>query len=292
MEHLKGKSKIIITFSILFLAVAVLLILIFFAGKRTYVVRFDLDGGTLISGSLEQHITQGQDATPPVVVKDGAFLHSWSASPRRVTKDMVIKAVWEYETTSGIEYVTSEDQNYAEVLKAYKYLNGEVYLGAYYNEKKVLGIRERAFSGCTSITKIYLLDGLIHIGQEAFSGCTALREIEIPETVTHIDNGAFRGCNSLETVILNEGLVSIGTNAFSGCTGLKEIILPTSIETIDSGAFALCGSLIIKTTLSEDEKPEGWEDGWSGNAQVVWNSIDALPDEEPDADEKPEKSRR
>ena len=44
MKYLKGKSRIIIIFSILFLAVAVLLALIFLAGKKTYVVKFDLDG--------------------------------------------------------------------------------------------------------------------------------------------------------------------------------------------------------------------------------------------------------
>ena len=139
MQFLKGKSRIIITFSILFTAVAVLLVLIFFAGKKTYVVQFDLDGGTLISGSLEQHVTRGQDATPPVAVKDGAFLHSWSASHRRVTKDMVITAVWEYETTSGVIYYTDDNQNFAEITGAYKHIYGEVYLGAYFNEKKVLG---------------------------------------------------------------------------------------------------------------------------------------------------------
>jgi len=280
MKFLKGRSRIIITFSILFLAVAVLLILIFLAGKKTYVVKFDLDGGTLISGSVEQHITQGQDATPPVVVKDGAFLHSWSAPYKRVTKNMVIRAIWEYETTSGIVYFTTDEQNYAEITGAYKYLNGEVYLGAYYDEKKVLGIRENAFSDCIYITKIYLLDGLIHIGKEAFSGCRSLAEIEIPETVTHIENGAFSGCSSLESIVLNEGLWKIGVNAFEGCTGLREIILPSSVKVIEAGAFSGCSSLVIKTALSEDEVPSTWANNWYGNARVEWNSPDAIIEEE------------
>ena len=88
VKHHKEKLKIIITFGILFLAVSILLALIFFAGKKSYVVTFDLNGGMLLSGSLEQHITQGQDATPPVVVKDGAYLRSWSASYKKITKNM------------------------------------------------------------------------------------------------------------------------------------------------------------------------------------------------------------
>jgi hypothetical protein len=51
-----GKLKIIIVFGVLFLLIAVLLMLIFLDGKKTYTVRFDLDGGTLLGGSLEQRV--------------------------------------------------------------------------------------------------------------------------------------------------------------------------------------------------------------------------------------------
>ena len=242
-NHLKGKLKIIIAFSVLFLVVSVLLLLIFYAGKKTYVVTYDLNGGTLISGSLEQHITQGQNATPPVAVKDGAYLHSWSASSNHITKDMRIEAVWEYKTTDGIIYSSSGNQNYAEITGAYKYINGEVYLGAYFGDKKILGIRKEAFSDCAGITKVYLLEGLIAIDERAFAGCTSLSEIEIPETVTHLGDGAFGGCLALETVVLHEGLTEIGAGAFSGCSALKEIVIPSTVKSIDANAFAGCVSL-------------------------------------------------
>lgn len=279
MKLTKEKAKIIITFGILFAAVLVLLMLIFFAGKKTYVVRFDLDGGTFISGSLEQHVTKGQNATPPVAVKDGAYLLSWSSPTQKITHDVVIKAIWEYQTTNGIIYQTEENWNFAEVAGAYKYLYGDVYLGAYYGEKKILGIQKNAFSNCVGITKVYLLDGLIHIGEEAFSGCTGLTEIEIPETVTHIASGAFRGCESLQTLVLNEGLLEIGAGAFEGCVGLREVILPESLVRIDADAFAGCDELIVKTKITEEEKPEGWADTWQGSATVAWGE-DALTAEE------------
>ena len=50
MEHRKHNLNIILVFGILFLVVTVLLLLVFFAGKKTYVVEFDLNGGTLVSG--------------------------------------------------------------------------------------------------------------------------------------------------------------------------------------------------------------------------------------------------
>lgn len=242
-NHLKGKLKIIIAFSTLFLVVSILLLLIFYAGKKTYVVTYDLNGGTLISGSLEQHVTQGQNATPPVAVKDGAYLHSWSASSNHITKDMRIEAIWEYKTTDGIIYSNSGNQNYAEITGAYKYINGEVYLGAYFGEKKILGIRKESFADCTGITKVYLLEGLISIGEKAFSGCTSLSEIEIPETVTHLGSGVFSGCLALERVVLHEGLTEIGAGAFSGCSALKEIVIPSTVKRIDANAFSGCSSL-------------------------------------------------
>ena len=60
-EKYKGKTKILIAFGILFLVVSVLLALIFLDSKKSYTVTFDLDGGILLNGSLEQHVLQGQD---------------------------------------------------------------------------------------------------------------------------------------------------------------------------------------------------------------------------------------
>ena len=243
MSTHKGKLKIILIFTLLFLAVTALLILIFFAGKKTYVVRYDINGGTLISGSLEQHITQGQNAIPPTVVKDGAYLHSWSASSDHITKDMVITAVWNYETTKGIIYSAGGSQNFAEIAGAYKYISGEVYLGSYYGDKRILGIGGGAFENCQRITKIYLLDGLLSIGSKAFSNCTSLTEIEIPKTVSHLGSEALKGCEKLEVAVLHEGLLEIGKSAFEGCTSLKEIVIPSTVKSIGENAFLGCESL-------------------------------------------------
>lgn len=269
-DKYNGKLKIIIVFSALFLVVVVLLLLIFNESKKSYTVQFDLDGGTLLNGSLEQVVAHGQDAIPPTVVKDGAFLLTWSVPYKSITKDTVIKAVWEYETTAGITYTDSETQNYTEIAGAFKYLQGEVYLGAYFEEKKVLSILDGAFADCTGITKVYLLDGLLFIGNEAFAGCTSLTEIEIPETVIFLGEGVFRDCEALETLILNEGIKEIGSGAFAGCIGLKTLILPKSLEKIAADAFEGCEDLVIKTELTEEEMPEGFEDGWSDNVTVEW----------------------
>ena len=289
-EHHSGKLRILLVFAVLFLAIVILLALIFFEGKKTYTVRFELDGGTLLGGSLEQRITQGQDAVPPQVVKDGAFLRGWSTSYRRVTKDLVIEAVWEYETTPGIIYTDSENQNFTEITGSYPHLRGEVYLGAYHNEKKVLGIRDQAFANQTEITKFYLLDGLLSIGNEAFWNCTSLTEIEIPETVLSLGFGAFRGCNALESLTLNEGLLRIESYAFADCGALTEVFLPESVTTIDANAFAGCTNLVIKTTIPQEEWPEGWADGWFGDATVEF--VEIVEDENEEADSENNKNNK
>ena len=116
---MKQKIKLAIFFGIEFIAVAVILILVFFAGKKSYTVTFDLNGGTLLSGDLVQEVIQGGSATPPVVAKDGCFLHSWSTYYTKVTKDITVRAIWEYETTAGIDYSSSEDSNYCEIVGAF-----------------------------------------------------------------------------------------------------------------------------------------------------------------------------
>jgi hypothetical protein len=309
-----GKLKIIIVFGVLFLLISVLLTLIFLDGKKTYTVRFELDGGTLLGGSLEQRVMQGQDAIPPSVVKEGAFLRGWSSSYRRITRDIVIEAVWEYETTAGIIYNDDENQNFTEIVGAFPHLRGEIYLGAYYNEKKVLGIRDKVFANQTEITKVYLLDGLYSIGSEAFAGCTKLTEIEIPETVMYLGIGAFRNCSSLETLTLNEGLLILDTGAFEGCTSLTEVVLPEGMTTLRAGAFAGCTSLtevflpdtlltiedgafkgcenfVIKTTLPREEWPAGWADSWLDDAPVEIVEKEELEEDEEDNDKDKDKDK-
>ncbi len=271
MDYTKNnKIRIIIVFVALFLAVSTLLMLIFFAGKKTYTVTFDLNGGTLLSGSLTQHVTRGQNASPPKTVKEGAYFLSWSESYREITRDIVIEAIWEYETTPGIVYADSENQNYTEITGAYKYIKGDVYIGSSHGDKKVLGIKAAAFAECVDITKVYLLDGLLTIEEKAFYGCTSLEEIEIPKTVSRLGSNAFGGCESLETLVLNEGLREIGESAFEGCSSLKELTLPESVTKIGKNAFLGCADLVIKVNFTKDEMPEDWDENWYGDAQVVW----------------------
>ncbi len=241
---MKEKIKVSILLGAEFLAIAIILLLIFFAGKKSYTVTFDLNGGTLIAGDVEQRVTQGHDATPPQVAKEGHYFLRWSGSYSKVTSDMTLKAIWEYETTPGIVYADSEFTNYTEIVGAFKGLRGEVYIGAYHDKKAVLGIGANAFADLTDVTAFYLLDGILRIENGAFSGCTDLERIDLPSTTVYIGEYAFANCESLTDLVLPHDLEFIDRYAFQNCTSLKRIVIPDSVKTISEGAFAGCSSLV------------------------------------------------
>lgn len=248
---MKQKLRLFIIVGVEFLVIALILVLIFFAGKKSYTVTFDLDGGTLISGDLVQEVTQGGNATPPKTVKDGCYFHSWSASYNQITRNITIHAIWEYETTVGIKYKTIEDANYCLIESVYPDLTGEVYVGAFYNGKRVLGVMDGAFENCKDITKIYMLDGIITIGENAFAGCESLEEIVLPRTLVNLRTNAFKGCASLKEIELPDTLKNIGKDAFANCRSLESVIMSPALEVIGNGAFQGC------TALKEIELPEG-----------------------------------
>ena len=273
---MKQKIKLGIILGVEFVAITLILLLIFFAGKKSYTVTFDLNGGTLISGELEQVVPQGKSATPPTVAKDGCYLHSWSASYHQITRDIVIEAVWEWQTSIGFDYAASENSNYCEIIGCFKDLVGDVYVGVYYDGKKVLGIRDNAFRDCDGITYIHMLDGILSIGNGVFADCDALVSVELPGTLAKLGNSAFMdcdslteivmpddltvlgeaafsGCTSLEKVVISKGLTYIPERAFEGCTSLKEIVIPSSVKTIAKSAFEGCTSLEKITFEVEEE---------------------------------------
>ena len=239
----RQRVKLFIILGIEFIAIAVMLLLIFFAGKQVHTVTFDLNGGTLLSGDLVQKVTQGHNANPPTVTKEGCFFLKWSGSYREVTRDVVIEAIWEYETSAGIEYNMDENSNYCTISGCYDGLRGDIYIGAYSEGKKVLGIEDGAFENCTGITRIHLLDGILDIGANAFAGCTSLESIELPDTAVVLGDNVFKGCVNLKSVELPEDLKTLGKNAFAGCTALEEVTVYEGLEHIGANAFNGCAAL-------------------------------------------------
>lgn len=60
----------------------------------SYEIRYELNGGTLVSGELLQVVKEGEDAVEPEVERDGFMFTAWNSPSTNVTSDQVIIAQW------------------------------------------------------------------------------------------------------------------------------------------------------------------------------------------------------
>ena len=109
------------------------------------------------------------------------------------------------------------------------------------NTYTVTSIGDGAFSWCSGLTSVDILDGVTSIGNSAFLECHNLTSVDIPDSVTSIGDGAFYRCLRLTSVNIPDGVTSIGNSAFSFCRGLTSVTIPGSVTSI--GNFAFLGAL-------------------------------------------------
>jgi hypothetical protein len=133
--------------------------------------------------------------------------------------------------------------------------SGDIVIASNYRGYPVTSIDYRAFSGCTSLSRVTIPSSVTGIGSEAFRGCTSLTDIWVDA-----DNPA---CSSLDGVLFNRAQTTliafpagrggsyaipnsvtfITARAFSGCPGLTSVTIPSSVTAIDNGPFSGCTSL-------------------------------------------------
>ena len=130
-------------------------------------------------------------------------------------------------------------------------------------------VKGELFSGCTSLKKVTLLEGVTSIEFKAFYNLTGLKEIHfasttntikgyafsgsglesitIPETISYIGDYAFSNCNRLVSASIPKSANSLGISIFENSTNLKEV---TYGPTIAKNLFSGCTNL-EKVTLLE-----------------------------------------
>ena len=123
-------------------------------------------------------------------------------------------------------------------------------LNKVYVPESITTIQSNAFDGCTGITSAgpigsgydYEFGWKTSIPDNAFYLCEALSVVELPETIQSIGDKAFSGCSSLAELKLPDSVYEIGSDAFSGCA-FAYVDLPENLTTIADGLFNNCAQL-------------------------------------------------
>lgn len=171
------------------------------------------------------------------------------------------------EPTSGVDYALSENGERAKVAHFFGGIDQtrvnisseyegvpvtEIGVGAFESldtvttvvlPSTIKNIGERAFMGCSALSKVELKGEITSIGMLAFGSCDRLKEFEIPSTVTEIGEAAFANCNSLTSVTIPDGVRSIHRGTFTGCVGLTSVTIGSNVTEIGESAFAHCSKL-------------------------------------------------
>ena len=121
----------------------------------------------------------------------------------------------------------------------------------------VTSIGSYAFRDCTGLTSVTIPDSVTSIGYAAFEDCTGLTSVTIPDSVTSIGERAFYNCRGLTSVTIGNSVTSIGERAFYNCRGLDSVTIPDSVKSIGDCAFQGCTGL-ISATIGNSVTSIGW----------------------------------
>lgn len=174
------------------------------------------------------------------------------------------------------EYEFVEVQDRIVIKKFIGFDQDEIVIPNEWRGKKIIGIGENAFSGCTGIKKIVVSEGIEYIENGAFYNCTSLNNILLPNTLNYLgklgtgkDTSSFsdkikelsleelhqgavnfisdvRGTfenTSITTVDIPISVNYIGERCFSNCKHLLEVNVLSEVDKIENGTFKGCTSL-------------------------------------------------
>ena len=199
---MKKRITLLIFIAVDILILLAVILITFSSTKDYYTVEFDLNGGVLLSGDLKQTVKFGNNAKPPIVSKDGEKFLEWSDDWTNITSDKVIEAIWDFDTTFGIQFDVYGNGNYCLVNGSFENISGDVYISAYYYDKRVLGIKDQAFINRSRMTSISLPSGMFSIGNESFKGCNSLETISLWKAYTVARNTVMKLLKKLKKKLM------------------------------------------------------------------------------------------
>lgn len=101
----------------------------------------------------------------------------------------------------------------------------------------ITNVRKNVFSGCKSISKLFVHDNVIILDDYAFYKCGNLKAIEFGNNVQTIGEYCFCQCSSIENLSLPQGLQTLRIGALQSLDKLTELTIPANVQSIESGCF-------------------------------------------------------
>ncbi|MBR1592578.1 MAG: leucine-rich repeat protein [Ruminococcus sp.] len=187
-----------------------------------------------------------------------------------VTKELSEKMLNTLYVPYGMRYFDEESLNSCEIITVDNVTYAifpediyELYLTSYSENEEdltipetvdglnLIGIKQSAFQGNTTIKNITLPDTLEYFESDIFADCTAIENINIPESINVIPNGTFRNCPNLKSrnVELREDLI-ISKSAFD-----DSFRLPLYLTSYD---YADNSDSCYNITVSTDENGDNF----------------------------------
>lgn len=78
-----------------------------FNGNGEFVVTFDGNGGTLVSGKQVQRVTSSSEIEPPIYERSGYIFEKWDTNILNITNDSFVKAIWKEVRLNGTDLLLS-----------------------------------------------------------------------------------------------------------------------------------------------------------------------------------------
>ena len=102
------------------------------------------------------------------------------------------------------------------------------------------------FSGCTSLSDVYIGELVSTVGLRAFSGCVSLESLDFPY-VSSLKNYITQGCDSLLSVSIGSSIQSIANRAFYSTPSITRISIGGLKDSIAGSPWGAANAEIIWT---------------------------------------------
>lgn len=187
----------------------------------SYGILFNKDKSVLIKCPLANKTTVYSVPGTVTTIEDSAFKNCHSL--KKVTIGTGVKAIGGSAFYGCKSLVDIDIKGNLNSVGTRAFFDTQYYNNEKNWDKKVLYIGNGLIEAQEDIASFTMREGTTCIANDAFSFCSGLKEITIIDSVISINSFAFDCCYNLERVNIGKGVKYIGEKAFINCLSLKDI---------------------------------------------------------------------